>query len=100
MPENAGSPGGVALLHNPGATALYTTYHYHWTPDGHGGRIIRMGDALNVVWYAKGKLATRAEALEAMNKGLPQLERMCGSDEERAELGRYVERAQALLPAV
>jgi hypothetical protein len=57
---------GAAIAHNPGATALWTTRDQQPVDDGKGGILFRMGDPHEVLWFAEGRAATRAEAADAL----------------------------------
>lgn len=84
MPSSATPLGGddeTALMHNPGATALFVTRSWRLIAGGsHGSVVLRMGDPESVTWYAKGRQATRAEVLEAFDLGLPKLRAIAEKD--------------------
>lgn len=93
---------GMAIMRNPGVTALYTSERFSTFADGKGGRLIDVGEALHVKWFAEGRAATRAEVLAAVESGLPLLRRAFqgqpdAADEERL-LQKYIARAALLYP--
>jgi hypothetical protein len=57
---------GETLAHNPGVTALWTTREQQVFSDEKGGALFRMGDPQEVLWFAEGRAATRAEVLETL----------------------------------
>ena len=75
---------GEHLSHNPGATALWITKTYK-PFKVKGGTLFKLGDPMNVLWYAEGRRATRGEVLEAMYKGLPYLRHMAQLEGPKAQ---------------
>ena len=70
------------------------------------GYLITLGDPERVEWYHRGRLATRAEVVEAIESGLPQLQAMCDKELTPARrrdavlaLGEQVAAVGPLLPA-
>jgi hypothetical protein len=61
--------------------------------------LIRIGDPVEVLWYAEGKPATRAQIMESMERRLPLLRKIAIEDGQEADLDAAVERAMAYLPA-
>lgn len=57
---------GHAAAHNPGVTALWTTRQLQPVVDDKGGILVRMGEPDEVLWFAAGRPATRAEAEESL----------------------------------
>ena len=72
--EEGESIGGFGLKRNPGVTMLWTCKDFSVYPDGNGGRLICMGEPEHVEWYAHGRTANRAEVMESIESGLPNLE--------------------------
>jgi hypothetical protein len=65
-------PAGVMLAHNPGVTALWTatSYTVNRAP---GGYLIGLGPFAQLEFWTRGRLATRQEVGDALEKGLPLL---------------------------
>lgn len=93
---------GRAILRNPGVTLLWTSRNfkpYNVPKDRGGGFLFDIGDPQSVRFYSRGRTATRAEVLEAIESGLPALRELVESPRELVELDRMVERAMTLVPA-
>jgi hypothetical protein len=92
------APPGIALQHNPGTCAIWMTdsYEYMTTVE-----LIRIGDPGEVTWWHRGRNATRAEVLEAMQIGLPKLMAMAEEEGEAAvaEIKVQIAEAERYLPA-
>jgi hypothetical protein len=72
--QEARSLGGTPIKRNPGVALLWTTRSYEiWKPAS-GEYLIGIGEPLAVEWYAKGRVAMRAEVEESVRTGLPILE--------------------------
>jgi hypothetical protein len=93
---------GVTAAHNPGVTALWTTRSRSSFADDKGGLLFRMGDPDEVVWFAEGRPATRAEvaaSLDEEHQLLRQLvEQAPGSAHEVAALQAAYTQALQHLP--
>lgn len=98
LPEG-GNIAGVHLNHNPGATALWITKSYRPFA-ATGGTLFKLGDPVNVLWYAEGQPATRKQVLDALDKGLPTLRAMAAKEGFKAadQLERNLLRAMQWLP--
>lgn len=72
-------PAGVMITRNPGVSLVWVTRsHQVWgRPDG---LLWRIGDPTAVECYTRGRIATRAEVLAAMESGLPLLQDATRSD--------------------
>ena len=72
LPEGARDPAGIAIKRNPGITLVWITksYRVERTPDG---PLFAFGDPVEVLWYAHGRPATRAEVEESIRTGMPLL---------------------------
>lgn len=98
----AKDPAGIMLERNPGATLVWVTKSFEirkdWRTDG---ILFHIGDPTEVLWFAKGREATRDEVLESINSGLPTLQEMAEQDGPRAveHLTRQTEAAMKLVPA-
>jgi hypothetical protein len=95
--EGAEYPPG-SLTGNPGACAVWITESYRPYRAGNTF-LIRIGDPVEVLWYAEGKPATRAQIMESMERRLPLLRKIAIEDGQEADLDAAVERAMAYLPA-
>lgn len=91
-------PGGVMLQHNPGVSALWWTTgaKLFGTPSG---PLFDIGQPARVEWYTEGRPATRAEVEAAFAAGLPALEKMAESVEDRLMLAGMVGTARGFWPA-
>jgi hypothetical protein len=84
---------GATMAHNPGVTALWTTREQEAFSDDKGGVLLRMGDPNEVLWFAEGRPATRAEALESLEEERETLRSVAAAGEQPALEAAY---AQAL----
>jgi hypothetical protein len=85
-PETIG-PVGIHLDRNPGAMCIWITKVGRFRPEqvGHGVLISLHGEPVRVEWWARGRLATRAEVELSISGGLPELKRMAAMDGPDAE---------------
>lgn len=102
MPEDTRKPAGVMIGRNPGVAVVWVSRRWHtWRPDT-GGILIDLGDPVAVHWYARGRTATRAEARQSIDTGLPILRAGAENDPDPdtalAELARMTEAALRHLP--
>lgn len=90
---------GEMIARNPGAIALWESPFTIFKV--HNGWLIRLGEPTRVDWWTKGRLATRAEILEAIDSGYPSLLEAAHRDGPQAlsELERCRVRALNYLPA-
>ena len=91
-------PPGINIKRNAGVIALWTTRQYGAKRDG-TGVLFRMGASDSVVWYAEGRLATRAEVSVALDSGLPLVLQQVDSEEDTKDVTRAYARALNYLPA-
>jgi hypothetical protein len=91
---------GEMIPRNPGASCLYEARDAR-PFNARNGWLIKLGEPLSVDWWAHGRQATRAEILDSIMSGLPNLERLAKLEGHGAEeeLGRFTDRALKLLPA-
>lgn len=82
--ENISEPGGVMLKRNPGAVCLWTTLRFTIFFDAGDKILFKLGDPEEVLWYAEGRSATRAEVMESIDSGLPLLENVARQQGLRA----------------
>lgn len=103
IPEEARRPAGEMIRRNPGVALVWVTGYKSWSTfsDGNGGTLFGVGEPKRVMWYARGREATRAEVMASINSGLPTLREMAESEGPAAvaELERMHERALTLIPA-
>jgi hypothetical protein len=65
---------GHAILRNPGATCIWVCRDFTVFTDEKGAPLLRVGDPIEVEWWAEGRKATREEINESIRTGLPYLE--------------------------
>jgi hypothetical protein len=96
-------PGGIGIARNPGAICLWETKDYSTfrAQFGHDGVLFRLGEPTRIDWWVSGRTATRAEVLESIDSGFPELERVARLEgpEAVAALNQYRARVMPLLPA-
>lgn len=83
LPEDRTAPAGTALLHNPGVTLVWSSRRWEAfkVPTG---LLWDIGEPTDVEWYHRGRSATRAEVLRAMQTGLPLLQEAAKQDGPKA----------------
>lgn len=93
---------GVMVLRNPGAVAVWMTSRYHpfRAERGADGVLFQIGEADEVLWYAEGRPATRAEVEASIESGLPALREAADVDGPGAHdmLDRMLRAARRHLP--
>ena len=96
-----GSIAGIHLDRNPGAICLYETGVVKPFKAG-DGYLFRLGDPTRIDWYARGRIATRAEIKESIDSGLPFLTELAERDGKEAirQLAQELEATMKLLPAI
>lgn len=99
---------GVGLKRNPGVTLVWITrdrlapFNVPPGPWGNPGTLFKIGRPVEVKWFAQGRAATRAEVIESIESGLPELLEVAGTDPLPGavdELMRRKAEAWKLLPA-
>lgn len=96
-----GKVAGISLDHNPGATLIWITKSYKAIRDQGGGVLFAIGEPHDLLWYAEGRTATRADIIAAFDKGLPFLREVADKQdgpEGRAELEKHIAAAMQLIP--
>jgi hypothetical protein len=91
---------GIMLQHNPGAVVIWVTKGFSPMKDA-GGVLFKVGEPVELHWYAEGRKATRGEIEAAIEKGLPFLRRLAITEGNGAEeeLDKQIATAKRLLPA-
>lgn len=94
---------GIGIDRNPGVTAVYLSQSYKPfnAEGGAGGVLFTMGEPDEVLWFAEGRTATRAEVMASVDSGMPILRDAARLDgrEGEAALERCYQRFLKLLPA-
>ena len=83
LPEGHIDPAGVMIRRNPGVTMVWITRDYRVEVDG-PGVLFRIGDPVEVLWFAEGRAATRHEVAESVRTGLPTLADMAAEEGPKA----------------
>jgi hypothetical protein len=90
--EDTTATAGIMIARNPGVSCLWTTRSPGAAPfdDGAGGLLLNLFPPTALAWFREGRTATRAEVLESVESGLPQLRALAEQDgpEAVAELER------------
>jgi hypothetical protein len=78
LPDAKQDPSGVHIERNPGAMAVWITRNYRpfeTNGDGVGnaGVLFTFGDPEEILWFANGRPATRAEIMASIDSGFPLL---------------------------
>lgn len=95
LPEERQSPAGIHLDRNPGVTLLWITKSYR-PFNVPNGLLIRIGQPLELLWFAEGRKATHAEIIKSINGGYPSLLKVAAEEgpeavEALAACRRWVE---------
>lgn len=101
LPEHVPPP-GTGILRNPGAMAVWLTRGYRpFQVPGDRGVLFTFDDPEEVLWFAEGRPATRAEVQASINSGFPLLEQEAAKDggAALADLAKMVAAAERYLPA-
>lgn len=104
---DTGHAAGVMIERNPGVTLLWYTRHYRVIdvrnrPGAGNGRLFQIGRPFKVEWYCRGRIATRAEIVEAIESGLPILREHAekyDGPEGVIHLSNQITKAWRLVPA-
>lgn len=84
LPEDRSSP-GFALRRNPGVALVWVTRGYEPFRVPGGGVLIEIGEPLELLWFAEGRPATRAEVQASIESGLPALQELCEAETTERE---------------
>jgi hypothetical protein len=102
LPPERIDPAGVHFPRNPGVMVLWSSLRASKPfEDGlTGGTLLTVGAPHAVEWWAKGRLATRTEAQEGLETGLPLLRQVADAEGNGAieELAERSLKAMRLLP--
>lgn len=85
-----------AIKRNPGVVAIWLTKKFHLEPGAGTKTLVRLGRPQRVIWYAKGRLATRAEVRESYEAGCPSLEALAREEGVHAVAALREMQAQAI----
>lgn len=97
LPEGTLDPAGIFIKRNPGVMLIWVTREYEVTrrPDG---VLFRLGEPHATLWHTHGRRATREEAREAVDSGLPVLRELAAAENALPALERMVEAVEPLYP--
>ena len=100
IPDEAVEPAGIGIKRNPGAMAIWITREVKPFRVSNGV-LFTFGDPSEVLWFANGRTATRAEVDASISSGLPLLfaEAEKQGDVAVAALRACIARAEKYLPA-
>lgn len=101
MPDSKEAPAGHMLLHNPKVSLLWFTDQVQAFKSGSDPHslLFELGDPHRVEWWTEGRLATRAEAVAAIDEGLPRLLALCENADDAADIYGRLAQLRELLPA-
>jgi hypothetical protein len=94
MPEETTGPAGTMIRRNPGVALVWVTRKVQMFP-APGGVLFDVGDPHEVLWFAEGREATRAEVLASIDSGLPLLRAEADKDPRPAVAVAELERMHA-----
>ena len=82
LSEECHELGGMPIQRNAGVTLLWVTRSYWPVGDGEGKAIFRIGppEPGGILFFRKGRRASRAEVLESIETGMPMLRDVAGQD--------------------
>jgi hypothetical protein len=96
--DNKDNTPGISIDRNPGVTCAWTCAQFRVFPDPEGKPLFHIGEPTSTSWWREGRTATRAEILESFESGLPYLENLCKSPEEKTDLYECRDAALKYLP--
>ena len=101
LPEARVDPAGIPLRRNPGVACIWLTGEFALFVPPSGGVLFSLGEPNEVLWFAEGRTATRAEVIASIESGYPALLDMAKAEGAVAvhELERQRERAMPFVPA-
>lgn len=86
MPEDAHEGAGIAIMRNPGVTALIGAQRWRvWNPKrelgiGNDGLLFDFDRVEYVRWMSEGKAASSKQVMESIDSGVPALTETIGDD--------------------
>lgn len=96
------APPGEMVLRNPGVCLVWTTARTVLF-SSETGPLIRLGDPVELQWFARGRPASPEQVRESIESGLPALYAAADQDDDpvasRAALDREIAATYKLLPA-
>lgn len=102
-PQQANDPAGIHLDRNPGAMCMWITRSFQtFRPDPRQPSVLlTVGEPEEVLWYSRGRDATRDEVSESIRTGLPFLLSLAEAESPAAveDLDRMVKAVERYLPA-
>jgi hypothetical protein len=100
LPGDVQDPAGTMIRRNPGVAAVWVTRSFE-AFQASGGLLISVGEPEEVLWFAEGRQATRAEVIASIDSGLPLLRAEAEADGPAAvsELEEMHRHSLTLLPA-
>jgi hypothetical protein len=101
LPAGVVEAPGCPIRRNPGVTLLWMTKSFTLFRAQDRRALIRVGDALEVGWFAEGRRATRAEVDKSIEGGIPLLIEVATTDGPDAieDLKQQVREFAFYLPA-
>lgn len=90
---------GVMIKRNPGVMLCWETRKFTPHSDGNGGVLFDVGEPHAVSWWREGRPATRAEAMDSIESGIPLLMEYCDTPDDKLALASALDKALKLLPA-
>lgn len=92
LPEDRKDAAGFGLKRNPGACAVWITRDFsrYRAHAGTEGMLFRLGEPEEILWFAEGRQATRAEIDRSVDTGLPSLYEL--AEQQGVEARQYLEK--------
>lgn len=99
LPPERCDPAGQHISRNPGVALVWITESYRPFHTGNGV-LFEVGEPIETLWFAEGRLATRREVLDSINSGLPFLVEVAKKEgmEAVSALEKQTENALRLVP--
>jgi hypothetical protein len=102
LPENRVAAAGKPIMRNPGAVCVWVTKSatVRRAHLGNDGVLFYLGEPENLLWFAEGRTATRAEVDHSIETGLEILLKAATEEGVEAveDLWKMIERVKPLLP--